>query len=56
MVLVSYPDRIIHRVICRLGVLRDVSGGNKKAGRFPLTRQIMLSLCVADAGPKHPSD
>jgi hypothetical protein len=56
MVLVSYPKRVIQRVICRLGGLRDVSGGNKKAGRYALTRQLMLSLCVADAGPKYPSD
>ena len=51
----SYPERIILGVICRLGVLGDVPGGNKKAGLNPLTRQVLLSLYSADVGFRHPS-
>ena len=56
MVLVSYPERVIHGVNCRLGVLLDVSGGNKKAGRYLLARQVLLSLGAANAGFGHPGD
>jgi hypothetical protein len=55
MVLVSYPERVIRGVICRLGELRDVPGGNKKASRYPLARQVLLSLYAADVGFRHPS-
>ncbi len=44
MVVVSYPERVIHGVICRLGGLWNVPRSNKKAGRYPLARQVLLFL------------
>ena len=70
MVLVSYPERVIQGVNCELGVWVDVSGGNKKAGRYVLARQVLLSLGAAvcsvgtasscfgtsNAGLRHPAE
>jgi hypothetical protein len=56
MVLVSYPERVVHGVICRPGVLRDVPGDNKKAGHCPLVHQVFLSLGATKAGFRHPGD
>lgn len=56
VVLVSYPERGIKGVNCRLGVLWDGLRDDKKAGRYPLARQILLSLCAANAGLRHSND
>jgi hypothetical protein len=56
MVLVSYPKRVIHGVICGGGVLWDALRGNKKADRYLLTRQVLLSLGAAKAGFRHLND
>jgi hypothetical protein len=50
MVLVSSPESVNQGVNCKLGALWDVPGGNKKAGRYPLARQVLLSLCAARLG------
>jgi len=50
---VSYPERGIQGVNYKFGVLWDASGDNKKAGRYPLARQALLSLCSADPGLGH---
>ncbi len=38
MVLVSYPKRVIHGVICGEWRVMGCAEGNKKAGRYPLAR------------------
>jgi hypothetical protein len=50
MVLVSSPERVIQGVNCRLGALWDMPGGNKKAGRYPLARQVLLPWCGTRSG------
>jgi hypothetical protein len=56
MVLVSYLERAIQGINFMLGALWDVPRGNKKAGRYPLARQILLSLFPANASFRHPGN
>ena len=58
----SYPERVIQGVNCRLGLLWDGAGGNKNGPLFASSPDFLslgaavCSVGTADAGFGHPAD
>jgi hypothetical protein len=51
-----HPNVLFRGLIAGLEHDGMCQGVTKRAGRYPLARQVLLSLCAANAGSRHPGD